>query len=624
MKKILYSIIILFYFIGNINAQLKIVPLEYNPKIEEYKTKEHKLINQRSSTDTLEVPFIEDFAKFDIYPDSRLWLDSEVYINNNFVDTPIFRGVATFDCLNKDGIMHENTSVYTFVSDTLTSKPINLQYNKTDSVYFSFFYQPQGTAYDPPEYKDSLVLEFKSPLTTQWVSVWHKNGDFKYPLKQKLISITDSVFLVKGFQFRFKNYASVSSDNRSSNGDYWNIDMIRLDTGRTAQDTLVADVGFATTPVSFLKDYYSMPWKHFNISMDAKSNSATYRNYGPTPIGIAAIDLYVEPIGWTQYLHKDLGSYDISAYSLDFLNVTYNSTVFDPVYFNQSFNDSAEYILKTVLHINQVVGEDFTWNDTTYFSQKFYNYYAYDDGIPEAGIGIDGENSAGSEISIQFHSLIPDTLQAVRFWFNRTNENINKDLAFDLIIRKYEDGLPGDTLYTETDLFSNYNFGLDNYATYVLKNPIIVEDTFCVGFLQNHEEYMNLGFDKNTDASENTFYKIGGFWSQNYNQGSIMIRPVLGKKLPISVKEINTISNMISVFPNPSNNYIQIELNSSENIKINNIQIIDISGRVLNQFNNNKIGDNYRINTSLYPNGLYFIKISTNKGLVNKKIIVNH
>jgi len=613
MQKLFYNILIFILAIGGINAQIKIVPLEYNPEIDKYKIEKHNIVKQRTTADTLDLPFIEDFAQFGIYPDNSLWLDSEVFINNSYPDTPIFRGVVTFDCLNKDGLMHSNANNYTFVADSLTSKPINLDFDKSDSVYFSFFYQPQGLAYDPPEFKDSLVLQFKSPLQPQWTSVWNMNGDFSYPFKQKMISITDSVYLVKGFQFRFLNYASVSSDNRSSNGDYWNLDLIRIDTARTWDDTLISDIGFVNTPGTFLKDYYSMPWLHFSTSMDAKENRASYRNYGPTAIGFDRKLLVQALTDGAPVDERSIGgTVDIDGNSFMAQNFTYNSTIFQNYFPGE---DSAEYSIKTVIYGNQVVGNEYNWNDTSYFFQLFYNYYAYDDGFPEAGIGIDGESSAGSEISIKYYTLQADTLRSVRFWFNRTHNNANKDLAFDLVIRSWNNGIPGDIIYEETDKFTDYSYGLNNYKDYILESPIIVEDTFCIGYRQNHEEYMNLGFDKNTDASEETFYFIDNQWSQSFHQGSIMIRPVVGKKLPISVDEINNIENEFTVYPNPVKNQLYIKTNQQNYI----VEIYNQTGQL--------ISTNKNINSldiSTYNNGLYLVKLITNKAFTTKKIIVNH
>ncbi|MBN2173398.1 MAG: T9SS type A sorting domain-containing protein [Bacteroidales bacterium] len=119
----------------------------------------------------LDLPFYDDFSSDDIYPDTALWLDNEAYINNHFPVYPINKGVATMDVIDANGNLYPEASPFQFIADHLTSKPIRLDsiyddnisgYRKmepADSVYFSFYYQPQGRG-DIPLAHDSLVLQF--------------------------------------------------------------------------------------------------------------------------------------------------------------------------------------------------------------------------------------------------------------------------------------------------------------------------------------------------------------------------------------------------------------------------------------------------------------------------------
>ena len=51
--------------------------------------------------------------------------------------------------------------------------------------------------------------------------------------------IIDNNYLVDSFQFRFRNYATLSG-----NLDHWHIDYIRLSTHRHIHDTIVSDIAF--------------------------------------------------------------------------------------------------------------------------------------------------------------------------------------------------------------------------------------------------------------------------------------------------------------------------------------------------------------------------------------------
>ncbi len=616
MKKTFFNILIII-IISEIGAyaQLTETSVDFNPKLKySKKTITHKA-DKININDTIELPFFDDFSERGIYPVSRNWIDCNVFINNQYCDTPVFVGVATFDCLNKNGEIYSKANSFTFVADTLVSRNINLDYQVSDSVYFSFYYQPQGLAYDPPETRDSLVLKFKVPGTDNWNSVWHHAGERNKPFEKVMIPITDTAYLKKGFQFQFLNYASVSSDNRSSNGDYWNIDLVYIDTARSINDTIIPDVGFVTTPGSYLKDYYSIPCSHFNTSMDAKENNQSYRNTADETIGFDRI-LYSKPSNSSIIEERNVGgSEDLPAHTYEQHHFTYFETIFNTVHFIGE--DSLTFKVESVLHLNQGVSGAYLWNDTAHFTQTFYNYYAYDDGTAEAGIGMDGLNSAGGMLAVKFYTLKEDTLQAVKFWFNRTNKDATKDLAFDLLIWDNNNGKPGNIIYEQDNQFVTYGNGLDNYVNYIIDEPFLLSDTFFVGFRQNHEEYMNLGFDKNNDSHDKTFYSFGT-WEQSYNTGSLMIRPVFGKRIPINVNEVN-ISFNVNIYPNPAKNHTIIK----SDFRIKSIDIYNITGiKMLSLSNCNK--NNTRIDTRNFTNGIYIVKITDfNNNSVERKLLIH-
>jgi len=608
MKKIYYNIFLVFlvFFISSAYGQLKETSLDNNVLLQGEKT----ITKNIQVIDTIELPFYEDFTQNSIYPSSRFWLDSNVFINNSFADTPIFKGVATFDCIDKNGHIYSHANSLTFVADSLVSKPINLAYSPEDNVFISFFVQPQGLAYDPPETRDSLVLKIKAP-GANWKSIWRMSGETSFPFKQILIPISDTSYLKKGFQIQFLNYASVSSDNRSSNGDYWNLDLVRIDTAMSVNDTTINDVGFVTTPKSYLKDYYAIPCKHMNTDFDNKGNNQSYRNYGDSTIGFDR-NLYFKVPGFETYpdsIRNIGGTVDLHAHSYVMHGFTYSPTIFNSIFFNGK--DTIEISIKSVLNLNSNVPEEYRRNDTAYFTQKFYNYYALDDGVPEAGIGIDGIDSKGAMLAIKFYTIKPDTLRSIRFWFNRVNGSSNLDLSFDMIVWDNDNGKPGDIIYEEKELLTKYGYGLDNYIDYMLKDPFLLSDTFFIGYRQNHETYMNLGFDKNYDNSERTFYSIGG-WQQSVNKGSIMIRPIFGKKFSVGISNVNKSLNSVNIYPNPASSTVNIDTEKEFVLKIYN-QI----GRLIETFYNKNV-----IDVSAYSEGLYFLNINTDDKSFTKKLII--
>ncbi len=242
----------------------------------------HKRILKRAIIDTLDLPFFDDFSKGNVYPDASLWSDRNVYINNGYAEGPMSLGVATFDLYNEYGEIYTNASEKIFGADTLTSRPIDLTYQQSDSVYLSFYYQCGGIG-DVPQEKDSLIVEFYSPDSNQWNVMRVIPGHPEQTFNPVIIPILDVQYFNPGFRFRISNYGSLAKDSDKSlktNADHWNIDYVYLDTGRTVNDTVINDIAITSPLPSVLEEYSSVPWDHFqNNSVPINRNlPITYRN----------------------------------------------------------------------------------------------------------------------------------------------------------------------------------------------------------------------------------------------------------------------------------------------------------------------------------------------------------
>lgn len=92
---------------------------------------------------------------------------------------------------------------------------------------------------------------------------------------------------------------------------------------------------------------------------------------------------------------------------------------------------------------------------------------------------------------------------------------------------------------------------------------------------------------------------------------NMFIRLNVSGATPIKPKEIK---NSFSIFPNIVNGMLKIE---SGNLKINQIEIVDLSGKTIYNLNNS----GNQVNVSALPNGNYFVKAKTNKGVVTSKFV---
>ncbi len=93
------------------------------------------------------------------------------------------------------------------------------------------------------------------------------------------------------------------------------------------------------------------------------------------------------------------------------------------------------------------------------------------------------------------------------------------------------------------------------------------------------------------------------------------------EEVRVSKKDINVTSDVTNLYPNPTHGYFKIYLDKDILQNAENINIFDISGRIIKQV---RITDNsiYEINISGQPRGIYLINIYlTDNRIITKKII---
>jgi len=570
MKNKLLYLFFLFFFPFVLFGQEIITDLSLNPVIK------NMVINpKKQKTSICTLPFIDDFSINSVFPNDSLWSNTFVFINTSYSKYPTTIGVATFDAINDTGALYEDANIYGFIADSLTSQPIQLDtipgispsaIKISDSVYFSFYYQPQGVG-NAPEKNDSLVLEFYSPKTQKWYHIWSDTGStvqkfydrYNVWFKQVMIPITDSsIYFHKGFRFRFYNYASLSGNTASmaGNADQWNIDYVYLDKGRNKADSLYKDIAFVEPAGSVLKNYTSMPWSQFKINATTEMKDTlhmTITNLDTIIYNSAYKYSVIQENGsWTS--NYDGGSYNIYPYK----NAGYQTYVkHASPDINFTFplitSDSARFLIKHTIK-EGILGDANRNNDTTVFYQNFYNYYAYDDGVPENGYGITPQKAM---LAYRFTLNHPDTLRAVQFYFNQTLNNTSQQ-SFNLTVWNHLNGFPDSVIYQQKGIKPVYEDSLNQYHTYRIQDTtLIVSGPFYVGWEQTTDDFLNVGFDKNNDVHEHIFYNTadGNGWKNSILQGALMIRPLLGKKLPefASIPEHKSFLKPLLIYPNPSN-----------------------------------------------------------------------
>ncbi|MCD4680426.1 MAG: T9SS type A sorting domain-containing protein [Bacteroidales bacterium] len=479
---------------------------------------------------------------------------------------------------------------------------------------------------------------------TRWRWAWSSEGmrldtflarNNDYWFKQVIVQIDDTVFFDKYFQFRFRNYASLGVNELpswQSNVDQWHIDYIYLDHNRSPRDTVYEDFTFIERPPSLLKNYEEMPYRQFKSNPQEEMRDTFY-------ILQANLDIAAHQYAYKYEVFDESGSsiflYPGAAGSSCNINpfFTYGykpcgeqgcPNACPPFDFTIPINSGDSAIFK-IEHI--IIESSLNWirsNDTISHIQKFYNYYAYDDGSAEAGYGL---TPAGSQLAYRFQLNEMDTLRAIQIYFNRTLTAANQQY-FEMMVWNDNNGIPGNVKYLSNPLVRpEFGDSLNKFHTYYLDEMIIIDDgefpglVFYVGMKQKTDDNLNIGYDMRHDAAKNTFFNTSGIWENSAYNGALMIRPALGADInPDKKQEKNTESDQLDIYPNPAvAGMINVEIPFKYTV---NYSDNDFTTRIYTIFGSLVYENVYKKETDIYAlrKGMYIIEVTNN---INKQVFKN-
>ncbi len=653
----------------------------------------------------LTLPFFDDFSETRIYPDQRKWMDNFVFVNKDFPVLPTNSGAATFDVIDQNGKVYSHANSNSFIADFLTSRFIRLdsiltgiprKLTPADSVYLSFYYQPQGRG-NSPEPSDSLVLQLGYPTGAMvfdyvdsitipvdfiliangierilpldrvyapdgcdtlflisnriytwgdditlpcdtvfkpeviWRSVWsapgstleafvQANGDY---FKQVLIPITDTLYFSRDFQFRFFNYGSIADNvnpGARGNVDQWSIDFVYLNRNRRFNDFYYEKIGFSERAPSFLKRYESMPYRQYRaaptvaikaeIELRITNLSQNTRN--------TKYRYVVKQVEGEQLFGWDGGNCNLASYRIGGFQTCATGCgakhACPPIasLFALDFDvDTASFFIRHF--VSDSSGANILV-DSLVYRQGFYNYFAYDDGTPERGYGLE---PAGGYLALQYNLSTSDTLKSIQILFNKTFNNAN-DKRFDLIVWRDLNGQPGEVVYRKNNLRPEWSDELYGFHTYFLEQPVILNGNFYIGLMQRESGSLNIGFDAVNNSKQYLFFNTNGIWQNSIYNGSLMMRPVFGSGIAIGVDETEIRLPAITHYPNPSTGQIHFKVAENESFIPNTIHLFDLTGRTVFEvpFSNS-------IDVSFLPAGFYLLKIvSRNDVTYTSKIMI--
>jgi hypothetical protein len=372
-----------------------------------------------------------------------------------------------------------------------------------------------------------------------------------------------------------------------------------LNYGRNLNDTVYPEIRFTERPPSMLKNYLSMPYPQY-------SNDPANEMRDTLSMILTNRDATQHSVKYSYSVTQSGGSFDKSYESPSFNLLPYNQYAFGytahpPVNFTFpiSTSDSGLFVVR---HIIRDLTPGSLLADTITGYQQFYNYFAYDDGTPEAGYGLKG---TGAMMAYRFSlNKSPDTLRAVRIFFNQTLDHVNQQL-FYLTVWNDNSGFPGDTLYSRLVL-PQFSDSLNDFITYRLEQPVRISGVFYVGTLQTTDDNLNIGLDTYDNAAGNLFYNVTGSWISSSITGAPMVRPVIGKSLPLGIAPVSGRNSTLTISPNPCNTGIIRcsiqETNGSRDKENWTITIAGLTGKQVY-----RSGWTNTIDVSMLPAGMYFI-----------------
>jgi hypothetical protein len=533
-----------------------------------------------------------------------LWEDDDVYVNANYPIDPPSIGVATFDGLARTGYPYDYANYTSYGdADKLTSVPINLLYPASDSIYLSFYYQPQGLSGDNyVQPQDSLVLEFYAPVEQFWYRIWATPYVVLQPFQQVMVPIVQARFLKDGFRMRFRNKATLSGSF-----DHWHLDYVRLARQRTATDTGLNDVAYLMPESSLLQTYTSVPFKKFQDqpqSYMAPGVTAAIRNHAPADRFITYKMLARESeeasavsFGNGQNTFGNAASTFTAPFAV---GAAPSDFVYDPGLSEGAAFWEVEQVLLTNPDANH-------YNDTVRFVQEISNYYAYDDGSAEAGYGL---NAGGGQLAYRFDMVGGDSLRALRLYFNpiaNPPPQLNP-ASGSFLITVWSSLSPPAIIHQDFTFHSPaYRLdGIDHFVEYPLDSTIWVEGTFYIGWTQTNGVNMNLGFDRNRNNRNKIFYSTSGSFANTSFEGSLMMRPVFvaGTDPFAGIGGASAIADGFALFPNPADQVVRLVGASLERARM--VEVHDGTGRLLLR---QRCQGNPILDVSEVPPGLAIVRL---------------
>ena len=606
-------------------AQLEIVPIRKNANNQSPQSQKQA---RTAEDEPLTLPFWDDFSTSTEVPDTGLWLGSQnVSISQGAGIQPPTYNVAIFDGTDVNGNVYSNNETSVGLADSLLSKPIDLSginVNLQNTVYLSFFWQLEGFG-EIPDPEDSIRLQFKD-ANDDWVTVWSMTGgdtDILGVFTQEILQVDPVRFLHDDFQFKFESFSRLIGVF-----DTWLLDYILLNKGRDGTDQSHLDHAITSYPTSLFGPYTAVPSSQFfsdNFNPGDVLTGATVDYFN--------LDKFLQPIEYTAFVTDTIrgevldilnsnepdpsipGPFERDTYTTNLLDISTVTEADTAVLELTFYIDTGDTLL-----IDEVIGTDTTFSDrfdlrsndtiTTFFTIN--DYFSYDDGSAEFGLGV---NQTGGRLAYQYELSTADTLTAIDIYFPNIGASFDGTPIELFVWRDLEDSETSVLAQLSTSVKNT--IGINKVQSYEFNPPVVVNGNIYIGYRQNTDQRIPVGLDDNTDTGDKIFFNVLGDWEQNTEiTGSLLMRPRFGRGAIVTGIDTPEPVKDLIVFPNPSSGIFQIEG------KFDEVLLYSTSGRQIPVKIQKKAPNSATLDLTGLAPGIYQLRFFKDGKSFGKRIIL--
>jgi len=581
-------------------------------------------------TDTISLPLWDDFSRYANKADTSIWAhSSQIHINNGLAYLAPSYNAATLDGFDASGTSYATDSRNVGVGDSLVSQAIDLSgYTNQDNINLSFFWQ-EGYGPTAPDAEDSLRLYFKND-SNRWIEVYAIGGSGSsepIQFQQHFEQVNESQYLHAGFQFKFEYYGNLAGDF-----DSWNLDYIYLNEGNTSVSTTnfnydsYEDRTFTSISKNLFDGYFGVPLKHLTqnwFDRYLSEGNLIYNNlwagngnstiFGTEIFGTIRDTLNPSVLIDSIQVQGNFltSAQDTALFSLNFKDsqnisdyLLNNQENQDSIYIETRFNlgntDSLffETVNGTTIYYNQY---SFRANDTIRQITAFHDFYALDDGSAEASIQLNSKNYQMAQL---FRINGGHYMTGIDMYIPNLAQNSGSKNITLLVLDSINASNTVDDVLLAQNVLVNTSTGINQFQRFTFEQPVFVEGVVYIGYREENDEVVSVGFDKNTNSATQLFYNQSGSWEPNTTlEGSVMIRPVFGNTDGVVANKPLKERTSITIWPNPNKGILYVSEDFDQ------LMVYGLDGQL--KFETSAGLEGQQVNLPDLRDGLYILQIKT-------------